>query len=172
MHRVWRPGPSERILSRARMAARPYGAAFLGVLILMLLGWVPLVTPVALWFGIGAVTLAGLLVFSGDLLVRHYAGERLFPTGDPAVCRLWTLCGTPAVSLPLLTGPGVSAAAAQTQAEIAHLRIQMNQARDRVAQEALTSVARQAEATRVTLAISRSRSPAGRLQSAVCGRAR
>jgi outer membrane protein TolC len=38
--------------------------------------------------------------------------------------------------LPLLTGPGVSAAAAQTQAEIAHLRIQMNQARDRVAQEA------------------------------------
>jgi Asp-tRNA(Asn)/Glu-tRNA(Gln) amidotransferase A subunit family amidase len=26
-------------------------------------------------------------------------------TGDPAFCRLWTLCGTPAVSLPLLTGP-------------------------------------------------------------------
>ncbi len=26
-------------------------------------------------------------------------------TGDPAFCRLWSLCGTPAVSLPLLTGP-------------------------------------------------------------------
>ena len=26
-------------------------------------------------------------------------------TGDPAFCRLWTLCGTPAVTLPLLTGP-------------------------------------------------------------------
>ena len=26
-------------------------------------------------------------------------------TGDPAFCRLWTLCGTPAVSLPLLVGP-------------------------------------------------------------------
>ena len=55
----------ERILSRARMSARPYGAAFLGVLILMLLSWVPLVTPVALWFGIGAVTLAGWRVLRG-----------------------------------------------------------------------------------------------------------
>lgn len=26
-------------------------------------------------------------------------------TGDPAFCRLWSLCGTPAVSLPLMTGP-------------------------------------------------------------------
>jgi Asp-tRNA(Asn)/Glu-tRNA(Gln) amidotransferase A subunit family amidase len=26
-------------------------------------------------------------------------------TGDPAFCRMWTLCGTPAVSLPLMTGP-------------------------------------------------------------------
>ncbi len=26
-------------------------------------------------------------------------------TGDPAFCRIWTLCGTPALSLPLLTGP-------------------------------------------------------------------
>ena len=30
------------------------------------------------------------------------AGEA---TGDPAFCRLWTLCGTPALSLPLMTGP-------------------------------------------------------------------
>jgi Asp-tRNA(Asn)/Glu-tRNA(Gln) amidotransferase A subunit family amidase len=26
-------------------------------------------------------------------------------TGDPSFCTLWTLCGTPALSLPLLTGP-------------------------------------------------------------------
>ncbi len=26
-------------------------------------------------------------------------------TGDPAFCRLWSLCGTPAISLPLMTGP-------------------------------------------------------------------
>jgi hypothetical protein len=49
----------ERVLSRSRTAARPYGAAFLGVLILMVLSWVPLVSPLALWFGLGAVTLAG-----------------------------------------------------------------------------------------------------------------
>jgi hypothetical protein len=55
----------ERILSRARNASRPYGAAFLGVLILMLLSWIPLVTPVAMWFGLGAVTLAGWRVLRG-----------------------------------------------------------------------------------------------------------
>lgn len=55
----------ERILSRARTAERPYGAAFLGVLILMLLSWVPFVTTLALWFGIGAVSLAGWRVLRG-----------------------------------------------------------------------------------------------------------
>lgn len=55
----------ERILSRARSSARPYGAAFLGVLILMLLSWVPLVTAIALWFGVGAVSLAGWRVLRG-----------------------------------------------------------------------------------------------------------
>jgi hypothetical protein len=55
----------ERILSRARSAARPYGAAFLGVLILMLLSWIPIVTAVAMWFGLGAVTLAGWRVLRG-----------------------------------------------------------------------------------------------------------
>ena len=49
----------ERVLSRSRTAARPYGAAFLGVLILMLLSWIPFVSTIALWFGLGAVTLAG-----------------------------------------------------------------------------------------------------------------
>lgn len=55
----------ERVLSRARLSPRPYGAAFLGVLILMLLSWVPLVTGVALWFGLGAVSLAGWRVLRG-----------------------------------------------------------------------------------------------------------
>ena len=32
------------------------------------------------------------------------APKGLDSTGDPAFCTLWTLCGTPAVSLPLLTG--------------------------------------------------------------------
>lgn len=55
----------ERILRRSRMAARPYGAAFLGVLILMLLSWIPFVTALAAWFGMGAVTLAGWRVLRG-----------------------------------------------------------------------------------------------------------
>jgi len=48
----------EHILSRSRTKARPYGAALLGVLILILLSWFPLVTGVATWFGLGAVSLA------------------------------------------------------------------------------------------------------------------
>lgn len=55
----------ERILSRSRTSARPYGAAVLGVLILMLLSWVPLVSPLAVWFGLGAVSLAGWRVLRG-----------------------------------------------------------------------------------------------------------
>jgi Asp-tRNA(Asn)/Glu-tRNA(Gln) amidotransferase A subunit family amidase len=42
------------------------------------------------------------------ILTPAAAGEApvgLDATGDPAFCRLWTLCGTPAISLPLLTGP-------------------------------------------------------------------
>jgi len=33
------------------------------------------------------------------------APKGLDSTGDPAFCTLWTLCGTPALTLPLLTGP-------------------------------------------------------------------
>jgi hypothetical protein len=55
----------QRILKRSRTAARPYGAAFLGTLILMLLSWVPLVTPIAVLFGVGAVSLAGWRVLRG-----------------------------------------------------------------------------------------------------------
>jgi hypothetical protein len=55
----------ERILRRSRTASRPYGAAFLGVLILMLLSWVPLVSALAVLFGTGAVTLAGWRVLRG-----------------------------------------------------------------------------------------------------------
>jgi len=33
------------------------------------------------------------------------APQGLDTTGDPAFCTIWTLCGTPALSLPLLQGP-------------------------------------------------------------------
>jgi hypothetical protein len=49
----------ERILPRARMANRPYGAAFLGMLILLLLSWTGIVPLLAGIFGTGSVTLAG-----------------------------------------------------------------------------------------------------------------
>ena len=55
----------ERILPRARTANRPYGAAFLGVLILMLLSWTGIVPMLAGVFGTGAVTLAGWRVLRG-----------------------------------------------------------------------------------------------------------
>jgi len=48
----------EKLLSRSRMSARPYGAAILGVIILMLIGWIPFVGLIVLWLGLGAVTLA------------------------------------------------------------------------------------------------------------------
>ena len=32
----------------------------------------------------GAVLFMGVLLFSGDLIVRHYAGDRLFPFAAPA----------------------------------------------------------------------------------------
>jgi hypothetical protein len=48
----------QKLLPRSRTAARPYGAAFLGVIILMLLGWIPFVGLIVLWLGLGAVTLA------------------------------------------------------------------------------------------------------------------
>ena len=55
----------ERILPRSRNAARPYGAAFLGVLILILLSWTGVVPLLAGIFGTGAVTLAGWRMLRG-----------------------------------------------------------------------------------------------------------
>ena len=55
----------ERILPRARTANRPYGAAFLGVFILILLSWTGIVPLLAGIFGTGAVTLAGWRVLRG-----------------------------------------------------------------------------------------------------------
>jgi hypothetical protein len=49
----------EHVLRSSRNSTRPYGAVFVGVLILLLLSWFPLVTFVATWFGLGAVTMAG-----------------------------------------------------------------------------------------------------------------
>ena len=48
----------ERILPRARTASRPYGAAFLGMLILLLLSWTGIVPLLAGIFGTGAVILS------------------------------------------------------------------------------------------------------------------
>jgi Asp-tRNA(Asn)/Glu-tRNA(Gln) amidotransferase A subunit family amidase len=33
------------------------------------------------------------------------APEGLESTGDPIFCTLWTFCGVPAITLPLMTGP-------------------------------------------------------------------
>lgn len=48
------------------------------------------------------VLLAGLLLFSGDLLLRHYAGARLFPMAAPAGGTLmiagWLLAAASALS--------------------------------------------------------------------------
>jgi hypothetical protein len=55
----------ERILPRARTANRPYGAAFLGMIILLLLSWTGVVPLLAGIFGTGSVTLAGWRVLRG-----------------------------------------------------------------------------------------------------------
>ena len=55
----------ERILPRARTARRPYGAAFLGMFILILLWWTGVVPLLAGIFGTGAVTLAGWRMLRG-----------------------------------------------------------------------------------------------------------
>ena len=55
----------EHVLRSSRNSARPYGAVFVGVLILLLLSWFPLVTFLATWFGLGAVTMAGWRVLRG-----------------------------------------------------------------------------------------------------------
>jgi hypothetical protein len=55
----------ERILRRSRNASRPYGAMFLGVLILILLSWIPFISAIAIWVGLGSVTLAGWRVLRG-----------------------------------------------------------------------------------------------------------
>jgi hypothetical protein len=55
----------ERILRRGRTAHRPYGSAFLGMLILILLSWTGVVPLLAGIFGTGAVTLAGWRMLRG-----------------------------------------------------------------------------------------------------------
>ena len=55
----------ERILRRSRTANRPYGAMFLGTLVLILLSWIPPVSAIAVWVGLGSVTLAGWRVLRG-----------------------------------------------------------------------------------------------------------
>lgn len=55
----------ERILRRARTANRPYGAMFLGTLVLILLSVIPFVSIIAAWVGLGSVSLAGWRVLRG-----------------------------------------------------------------------------------------------------------
>ncbi len=55
----------ERILPRGRTANRPYGSAFLGMLILILLWWTGIVPLLVGIFGTGAVTLAGWRMLRG-----------------------------------------------------------------------------------------------------------
>lgn len=54
--------------------------------------------------GGGAVLLAGLLVFAGDLLMRHYVGYRLFPMAAPlggvALIGGWLLIAASALTMP------------------------------------------------------------------------
>ena len=73
----------ERLLPRARMAARPYGAAFLGMLILLLLSWTAVVPLLAGIFGTGAVTLAGWRVLRGGGSPPVPPGYYGTPYGQP-----------------------------------------------------------------------------------------
>ncbi len=77
----------ERILPRARTARRPYGAAFLGVLILMLLSWTGVVPLLAGIFGTGAVTLAGWRVLRGGGVPPVPPGYGGMPYGQPMQVR-------------------------------------------------------------------------------------
>jgi hypothetical protein len=47
------------LLKNSRTAARPYGAAFVGTLVLILISFIPFVGPIMSFLGLGAVTLAG-----------------------------------------------------------------------------------------------------------------
>lgn len=55
----------------------------------------------------GAVTLAGLLLFCGDLLMRHYVGDRLFPMAAPiggtSMIAGWLLIAAAAFTIPART---------------------------------------------------------------------
>ena len=73
----------ERILPRARTAERPYGAAFLGVFILILLSWTGVVPLLAGIFGSGAVTLAGWRVLRSGGMPPVPPGYGGAPYGQP-----------------------------------------------------------------------------------------
>lgn len=74
----------ERILPRGRTANRPYGAAFLGMLILLLLAWTGVVPLLAGIFGTGAVTLVGWRVLRGGGAPPVPPGYYGQPYGQPA----------------------------------------------------------------------------------------
>ena len=72
----------EHVLRSSRNSARPYGAVFVGVLILLLLSWFPLVTFLAVWFGLGAVTMAGWRVLRGGGRPRSRPRSTASPMGS------------------------------------------------------------------------------------------
>jgi len=53
------------------------------------------------------VLLEGILEDYDAILTPSTAGEApdIASTGDPAFCTIWTLCGTPALNLPIFQGP-------------------------------------------------------------------
>lgn len=53
------------LMRGSRTAARPYGAAFVGTLVLILISFIPFVGPIMSLLGLGAVTLAGWRVLRG-----------------------------------------------------------------------------------------------------------
>jgi hypothetical protein len=55
----------QALLRGSRTAARPYGAAFVGTLVLILISFIPFVGPLMSFLGLGAVTLAGWRVLRG-----------------------------------------------------------------------------------------------------------
>jgi len=61
------------------------------------------------WIGLLNAGLGEVFDRYDAILTPSAAGEApagLAATGDPAFCTLWTLCGTPAITLPLMEGPG------------------------------------------------------------------
>jgi hypothetical protein len=72
------------LLRGSRTAARPYGAAFVGTLVLMLISLIPFVGPIMSLLGLGAVTLAGWRVLRAGGTPPPAAYAYGAPWGQPS----------------------------------------------------------------------------------------